>query len=134
MLVGPHGFCHTRRFNPTLEKTSRPRAEVAAFAFLGGVAWSDTLAARGIAAWQKKSCGTRPEGKSARSKRGPDGILVAKDLSGKKVGEYDPDNDVTRDGRGRKVGVGDQLSGCYPPTAEPRLNGLSRLESSDCRN
>ena len=50
------------------------------------------------------------EGKSARSKRGPDGILVAKDLSGKKVGEYDPDNDVTRDGRGRKVGVGDQLS------------------------
>src|SRR6266536_3598967 len=30
----------------------------------------------------------------------PDGILVAKDLSGKKVGEYDPDNDVTRDGRG----------------------------------
>ena len=64
----------------------------------------------------------------------PDGILVAKDLSGKKVGEYDPDNDVTRDGRGRKVGVGDQLSGCYPPTAEPRLNGLSRPESSDCRN
>ena len=44
-----------------------------------------------------------------------DGILVAKDLFGKKVGEYDPDNDVTREGRGRKVGVGDQLSWLLSP-------------------
>jgi hypothetical protein len=44
-----------------------------------------------------------------------DGILVAKDLDGNKVGEYDPDNDVTRDGRGRKVGVGDQLSWLLSP-------------------
>jgi hypothetical protein len=39
-----------------------------------------------------------------------DGILIARDLYGNKVGEYDPLHDVTRDGRGRKVGVGDQLS------------------------
>jgi hypothetical protein len=44
-----------------------------------------------------------------------DGVLIARDLNGNKVGEYDPANNVTRDGRGRKVGVGDQLSWLLSP-------------------
>lgn len=35
---------------------------------------------------------------------------IAFDASGRKVGEYDEDQDVTRDRSGRKVGSGNQLS------------------------
>ncbi|PYR03615.1 MAG: hypothetical protein DMF97_01660, partial [Acidobacteria bacterium] len=80
MLVGPHGFCHTRHFDPTLEKTSRPNAEVAAFAFLGGVAWSDTLAAREDSRMAEEIVRDQTGRKIGTLETRADGILVAKDL------------------------------------------------------
>lgn len=39
-----------------------------------------------------------------------DGIQIARDRSGNKVGEYDPHSNITRDRSGNKIGGGNQLA------------------------
>ena len=39
-----------------------------------------------------------------------DGKMIGNDAVGRRVGEYDPKHDVTRDSRGSRVGTGNQLA------------------------
>lgn len=43
------------------------------------------------------------------------GVLIARDSTGKNVGEYDPSTDTTRDRTGRVVGRGNLLASLVKP-------------------
>jgi hypothetical protein len=52
----------------------------------------------------------RSGNKSAALVTQSDGIQIARDRSGNKVGEYDPRSNITRDRSGNKIGGGNQLA------------------------